>query len=208
LKEEEDIQILEIYKCILKTYKMRKDLKWADVSYYVEKDNGKTKNIEHQSCFTYIRDYKNRNNTKILSITLFDINCEVTMEYRDFYLQYVSDMLGLESEILENGFKFKASHINHKNLLVLSLLRFLFENIGYMSPPLDIVNLFLKPLRDDDCKYTDKLERYCYFYSLIPQNDYWHNGHCWRPKSTVIKSTKDYLECNELYNVNSFFENI
>jgi hypothetical protein len=183
---------------------MREKLKWADVSYSVEKDNGKSRDFEHESCFGYIRDYGSK--SKLLTITLFDINCKVTMEYRDFYLQYITDMLGLESEILENGFKFKASHINHKNLLVLSLLRFLFENIGHMTPALDIVKFFLKPLRDDNCEYTDKLERYCHFYSLIPQDNYWHDGHCWKPKNTAIKSTKDYLECNELYNVNSFFE--
>lgn len=184
---------------------MRTDLKWADVSYIVEKDNGKFKYFNNQSCFTYIRNY-NHKNVKIEFITLTDINCEVTMEYRDFYLQYVSDMLGLESEILENGFKFKASSINHKNLLILSLLRFLFENIAHSYPAIDIVNLFLKPLQNDDCEYSDKLERFCYFYSLIPVNSYWHDGHCWNPKRTTIKSTKDYLECKELWNVNSFFE--
>jgi len=183
---------------------MREHLKWADVSYTVIKEDGKSRSKFHESCFGYIRDYKGR--SKLASIILNDINCAITMEYRDFYLQYISDMLCLESKILENGFKFKASDINHKNLLVLSLLRFLFENMGCLNPHLDVVNLFLKPLRDDECPYTDKLERYCYFYSLIPQDGYWHDSHCWKPKRTAIKSTKDYLECKELWNVNSFFE--
>ena len=58
-------------------------------------------------------------------ITLYNLDCEKTIKYKMFYLQYVSDMYDLNAEITEEYFKFKSQGYKHKNMLVCATIRLL-----------------------------------------------------------------------------------
>ena len=186
---------------------MRKDYKWAEVSYNLVLYDDTMLSYNKIACFTYIRDFKGN---KLNYIELLDISCEKSKNYTILYLNYITDMLKLEDvEIKEDSFKFKAFNNNIKNMFVCSLVRFLFENIGYQIPPLNQEELFFKPLlKTGKCKYRNKLKRFCYFYKELGELKNFHTGHSWKPHLTKIKSTKDFTNYNfSIYNndVNSFF---
>jgi hypothetical protein len=187
---------------------MRQNYSWGNVSYNFKLMNGTVKSFKNSNCFTQLRDYKS--NSEIDTVTIDNIKCKPSKKYIELYLKYISEMLELEKvEITDNSFTFGAFHSSYKNLLVCSLVRFLFENIGAIIPAIPLHDVFFKPLLiDGECKYNDKLERFCYFYKLIPvKDDYFHTGHSWKPYQTKIKSLESFKLFNFTYNtgVNGFF---
>ena len=115
-------------------------------------------------------------------------------------------MLALEDvTITKKSFKFKAYTYKAKNMLVLSLVRILWERFGMMSDKICPNHDFLKSLQNDKCKYKNKLARFCYFYKKIKfKSDYFHNGHIWNPSKTKIRYTKEFTK-TKITDVNNFF---
>lgn len=191
---------------------MIKNYIWGKVSYNLILEDETVLKYPNTACFTYIRDFNNRKNP-IKYINIYNISCEKTKEYTILYLKYIVDMFKItDYEITENSFKFKAYDDNIKNMLIGSLVRFLFENIGYQKPFLDTAKLFLKPLLvDGKCKYRNKFKRFCYFYKQIDPDakiGYWHIGHSWKPSLTKIKTLDDFNSFNfnkDVNGVNNFF---
>lgn len=183
---------------------MRIGLKWGDrspVKYDIIYKN-KTDNFKNESCFSELPD----NCDDIKEIIIYNIKCDITQNYTDFYIKYIIDMYKLEATFENDIFKFKAFNNRYKNMLVCATIRILWENIGNITPSLDTVTYLFKPLKENKCIYRDKLKRFCYFYSKIPSNsNYWYSGHSWDPKKTIIKSTKDFVNTENLNSVNEFF---
>jgi hypothetical protein len=146
--------------------------------------------------------------SKYDTIRIYEFNAKPTSEYTAFYLQYVIDMLGIEGSFNEECFEFKTQGIKIKDATVMTIVRFIWENIGTLS--LDTPNLFFKKLRDEECPHEDKLEKFCYFYKQL--NDqikgYFSEGHSWRPQDCVIKSTKQFIDEKSWKSVNAFFTRI
>jgi len=148
-------------------------------------------------------------------ITLYNYECKTTKEFTDFYINYIIDMLKLENVILKkNIITFKAFPERKKNLLVLTLLRILFEEMREFNNKMNIKNVlnvkFLNNLKNGTCEYTEKLERFCYFYKNLIENpenvQYWSEGHTPKPWLTVIKNYEDFKNTNFInIGVNDFF---
>ncbi len=140
-------------------------------------------------------------------ITLYNLDCEKTIKYKMFYLQYVSDMYDLDAEITEEYFKFKCQCNKYKNMLICATIRLLWENIGTITPAIPMHDIFFEKLQNSESKYENKLERFCDFYSKIdigPNVNYFNDGHSWKPSKTLIKSTLDYKNYKG-FSVNGFF---
>jgi hypothetical protein len=190
---------------------MYKEREWGgtirNTKYDIYYKNGNILNFNEKICFNDLF----HENKLISKITLHNINCESSFKYRDSYLNYITDMLKLEDIVIgENSFTFKAYNCNIKNALVLSLIRFLYETFATIKiTELNLEEKFFEPLLiTGKCKYKNKLKRFCYFYKqILLKQDYFHDGHCWRPWETKIKSTKDWLNTHELTRVNNFFIN-
>ena len=160
--------------------------------------NNIEKLFENQACYS-----KMINNCDF--ITLYDLNCKKTIKYKMFYLKYVSDMFDLNAEITDEYFRFKCQGYKHKNMLVCSVVRFLWEKLGNLSPAIQMHDVFFEKLQNGKSKYRNKLKRFCDFYSKIEVNSsYFHTGHSWKPSETLIKSTLDFKKYNE-HSVNAFF---
>ena len=145
--------------------------------------------------------------TKTDFITLYNLNCEKTIKYKMFYLQYVSDMYDLNAEITEEYFKFKGQGSKYKNMLVCATVRLLWENIGSITPAIPMHDVFFEKLQNGKSKYRNKLKRFCDFYSKIDlgtKSTYFSDGHSWKPNKTSIKSTLDFKNYKGI-SVNEFF---
>ena len=185
---------------------MRIGLNWGSaspVNYDIIYNCGKIEKKVKQNCFSNL-PYDSNN---IKEIIIYDVECDVTKDYMEFYINYVIAMYKLEATFENNNFKFKAFNNRYKNMLICATIRILWENIGYKTPALDTVSYLFKPLKEGKCIYRDKLKRFCYFYSKIPyEGSYWTTGHSWNPKITQIKSTKEFINTEKLNSVNGFFE--
>lgn len=140
-------------------------------------------------------------------ITLYNLDCEKTIKYKMFYLQYVSDMYNLNAEITDKYFKFKCQGGKYKNMLVCATIRLLWENIGSITPSVPMHDVFFEKLQNGKSKYRNKLKRFCDFYSKIDlgaKSNYFSEGHSWKPSKTLIKSTLDFKNYKK-NSVNNFF---
>jgi len=137
-------------------------------------------------------------------ITLYNLDCEKTIKYKIFYLQYISDMYDLNAEITEEYFKFKCQGNRYKNMLICATIRLLWEEFGNISPAIQMHDVFFEKLQNNKSKYENKLERFCDFYSKINTGNYFHDGHSWKPSKTLIKSTLDFKNYKG-DSVNKFF---
>ena len=145
--------------------------------------------------------------TKTDFITLYNLNCEKTIKYKMFYLQYVSDMYDLNAEITEEYFKFKGQGSKYKNMLVCATVRLLWENIGIITPAIPMHDVFFEKLQNGKSKYRNKLKRFCDFYSKIDvgeKDSYFYESHSWKPSKTIIKSTLEFKNYKGI-SVNEFF---
>jgi len=162
--------------------------------------NNKEKLFENTSC------YSSMTSTNSL-ITLYNLDCKKTIKYKMFYLQYVSDMYDLNAEITEQYFKFKSQGNKHKNMLICATIRLLWEQLGCITPTIQMHDVFFEKLQNGKSKYKNKLKRFCDFYSQIKLNEkdnYFHDGHSWKPFETLIKSTLDFKNYKG-NSVNNFF---
>lgn len=189
---------------------MRERLIWGKISYKLLKNKDIIKTFNNVACFSRLSE--NCPINEFTHMLMFDLDCEVTKKYTTDYLKYISEMLELEDvEIVDNTIKFKAYNCNYKNMLVGSVLRFLIEPIlgnNYITNAEQFK--FIENVITSICPYTDKLERFCYFYSKIESDSKYgngHQGHTWGIKDTKIKSTKDWLnsELRKGNPVNNFF---
>lgn len=182
---------------------MREKLKWGVASYDILLKGEVSYSARGTACFSH---FMNRFKDPYDTIRLFDIDCKLTFEFRSFYLQYVIDMFDLkEASFNDEYFEFKSQGILYKDAAVMTVIRFLWENIG--GQDLDTVSLFFRPLRDDELEFEDKLERFCFCYKNIDPNGekYFSEGHSWQPKFTQIKSTEMFKEYKNWKSVNLFF---
>jgi len=181
---------------------MKKDYGWGSsspVTWSFTINNNETIN-KKQSCYSRMVD-------NVIFITLYDLDCEKTIKYKMFYLQYVSDMYDLNAEITEEYFKFKCQGNRYKNMLICATIRLLWENIGSINPAIPMHDVFFEKLQNGKSKYRNKLKRFCNFYSQIDlgeKKNYFHDGHSWKPFQTLIKSTSDFKNYNG-NSVNEFF---
>lgn len=180
---------------------MKKDYGWGSSSpvKWSYTLNGTEKRYDKANCYSSMTD-------KADFITLYDLDCEKTIKYKMFYLQYVSDMYDLNAEITEEYFKFKCQGGRYKNMLVCATIRLLWEELGYKKPAIPLHDVFFEKLQNGKSKYRNKLKRFCDFYSQINVGDYFHEGHSWKPSKTVIKSTLDFKNYKG-DSVNGFFYN-
>jgi len=149
-----------------------------------------------------------RYDKKYTSIQLFNLDCEQTFKYKEFFLQYVLDMFDLEGSFNHEFFEFKTTGVHFKDLVVMTVVRFLWEYVGYAFPERN--EFLFDQLLNGKCKYRNKLKRFCYFHSQIPfkghqVNGYYPTGHSWDVRHTKIKSTADFKNCKALSSVNGFF---
>lgn len=181
---------------------MKKDYGWGASSpvtwsYTI---NNNEKLFEEQSCYSSMI-------SKADFITLYNLDCEKTIKYKMFYLQYVSDMYNLDAEITEEYFKFKSQDNRYKNMLICATIRLLWEQFLNISPNMQMHDLFFEKLQNGQSKYKDKLKRFCDFYSKIDLGEkfnFGHDGHSWKPPKTLIKSTLDFKNYKG-QSVNGFF---
>ena len=181
---------------------MKKDYGWGSsspVTWGYVLNNNETI-LEKQNCYSSMVH-------NVDFITLYNLNCEKTIKYKMFYLQYVSDMYDLNAEITEEYFKFKGQGSKYKNMLVCATVRLLWENLGYISPTIPMHDIFFEKLQNGKSKYRNKLKRFCDFYSKIDvgeKDSYFSEGHSWKPSKTIIKSTLEFKKYNG-GSVNNFF---
>ena len=182
---------------------MRDNYEWGKSRYDLIYKKGAIQEIR-SACFSELRHIKSN---LLEKIKLYDFKCKLSIAYRKWYLKYICDMLQLEEvEITEDYIVFKAYDDTYKNMLILTMFRFLYEQLGYITPIIQTHEVFLEPLKNGECPYTDKLERFCYFYSKIEaRKDYYSTGHSWYPEHTIIKSTEDFLNTKKFTGVNDFF---
>lgn len=188
---------------------MRTDFDWCLYCCYSitnTKTNATILDVKSYQCFSRLPYNFNYINS---SITIKKYSREVSLPYVDFYIQYIVDMLKLEDVIIEkDSLTFKAFKERNKNLLVLTLVRFLFEYIGnehYKGK--NNIQLF-ESLMKGKCKYKNKLKKFCYFYIQLKDlgNTYWHTGHTPDPSKVKIRSYKDFNNTDfRKINVNDFF---
>ena len=107
--------------------------------------NGTEKRYDKASCYSSMTD-------KADFITLYDLDCEKTIKYKMFYLQYVSDMYNLNAEITEEYFKFKCQGGRYKNMLVCATIRLLWEELGYKKPAIPLHDVFFEKLQNGKSK--------------------------------------------------------
>jgi len=111
---------------------MKKDFDWCTCCCYSiinTKTNATILDVPSYHCFSRLP----QNNSIYInsSITIKKYSREISLPYVDFYIQYIVDMLKLEDVIIEkDSLTFKAFKERSKNLLVLTLVRFLFEYMG------------------------------------------------------------------------------
>ena len=181
---------------------MKKDYGWGSdspVTWGYVLNNNETI-LEKQNCYSSMVH-------NVDFITLYNLNCEKTIKYKMFYLQYVSDMYDLNAEITEEYFKFKGQGSKYKNMLVCATVRLLWENLGYISPTIPMHDIFFEKLQNGKSKYRNKLKRFCDFYSKIDvgeKDSYFNESHSWKPSKTIIKSTLEFKKYNG-GSVNNFF---
>ena len=181
---------------------MKKDYGWGSSSpvTWSYTLNGNETLFKDEACYSSMI-------TKTDFITLYNLNCEKTIKYKMFYLQYVSDMYDLNAEITEKYFKFKGQGSKYKNMLVCATVRLLWENIGSITPAIQMHYVFFEKLQNGKSKYRNKLKRFCDFYSKIDvgeKDSYFNEGHSWKPSKTIIKSTLEFKKYNG-GSVNNFF---
>lgn len=185
---------------------MRKEIEWGAASYDILKNDKVLLEQRRAACFSQFMsgNFPQKDYNKI---KIYDLDCEKTKEYKEFYLQYVIDMLNIKASFNEEYFEFKSTGSKYKDAAVMSIVRLIWEKFLNKTPIIDTPTLFFKRLRDDECEYKDKLQRFCYFYSKIPVHStgYNHSAHSWLPGSCAIKSTKDFEECVHWTSVNGFF---
>ena len=134
---------------------MKKDYGWGGSSpvTWSYTLNGNETLFKDEACYSSMI-------TKTDFITLYNLNCEKTIKYKMFYLQYVSDMYDLNAEITDEYFKFKCQGDKYKNMLVCATIRLLWENIGSITPAIKMHDVFFEKLQNGESKYENKLERF------------------------------------------------
>ena len=186
---------------------MRNHLEWGIASYEIL--NGNKVVLDKKGGAACFSDFMSRFNSPYDTIRIYKLDCKPTLEYKNFYLQYVIDMLQIEGSFSEEHFEFKSLGFRIKDAAVMSIVRFIWENIGTNS--IDTPNLFFKRLRDDECPHEDKLERFLYFYkdlSTLAKITYFSDGHSWSPGQTKIRSTQQFVDETNWTSVNGFFTRI
>lgn len=183
---------------------MKKNYGWGSSSpvTWSYTENNKEKLFEKKNCYSSMI-------SKADFITLYNLDCEKTIKYKMFYLQYISDMYNLNAEITDKYFKFKCQGGKYKNMLVCATVRLLWENIGSITPSIPMHDVFFEKLQNGKSKYRNKLKRFCDFYSKIDlgaKSTYFSDGHSWKPNKTLIKSTLDFKNYKG-ESVNKFFYN-
>ena len=155
------------------------------------------------ACF---REFFSFQGQKYNKIRIYNMDCKPTVDYKDFYVNYVIEMFDLQNTNLTNDyFEFQTTGEKHKDLVVMTVVRLLWEYICGNSNINSIESLF-KPLQEGKSRYKDKLKRFCHFYSKIgKEQQYMSEGHCPLPKKVIIKSTEDFKKVKNLKTVNEFF---
>jgi len=181
---------------------MKKDYGWGSSSpvtwsYTI---NNVEKLLEKEDCYRAMIN-------SVDFITLYNLDCEKTIKYKMFYLQYISDMYDLNAEITDEYFKFKCQRNKYKNMLICATIRLLWENLGSVTPAIQMHDVFFEKLQNGKSKYRNKLKRFCDFYSQIKTGNYFSEGHSWNPSKTLIKSTSDFKNYKG-GSVNGFFYNL
>lgn len=152
------------------------------------------------ACFRELFNFSGKYNI----IRIYNIECEQTIDYKDFFINYIIKMFNLKNTNLTNEyFEFKSTGYKYKDLIVMTITRLLWEYICGNSD-INNVEVLFKPLKEGKSKYKNKLKRFCDFYSRIIVN-YKNDGHCPHPHLMIIKSTKDFEEITSLKSVNEFF---
>lgn len=154
-------------------------------------------------CFSrFLRESRRYNIIKI-----YNLSCEQTIDYKEFYLKYITDCFKIESNYDEelDCFTFKSTGVKYKDLIIMTLIRFLWEYICG-NRRIDNSEMFFEKLKSGKSKYRNKLKRFCDFYSKIDvKENYISDGHAPNFKLCVIKSTQDFIKKKKLTGVNVFF---
>lgn len=180
-------------------------LEWGRTSYDIIYKDKVVLSKRLTACYA---DFWSRFSGAYDTVRIYDIDCRPTVEYKNFFLQYVIDMYQIEGSFNDEYFELKTQGNRVKDILVMSTVRLLWETLGGSSK-YDTPNLLFKKLRDDECPHEDKLARFCYFYKAIdPDGKYFSEGHSWPPYRTVIKTTNDYLNHKNFETVNGFFTRV
>jgi hypothetical protein len=182
---------------------MKKRLVWGNASYKIIRNGAIVLDRNNTACFS---EFMGRFNDPYDTIRITDVACEQTQEYHDFFLQFVIDMFDLkEASFGEDYFEFKSLGIKKKDSAVMSVVRMIWEELGNISG-IDTPNRFFKRLMTEESPYEDKLKTFCHFYKEITwESGYFSSGHSWKPNTTKIRSTQEFVDEQNWMNVNSFF---
>lgn len=138
-----------------------------------------------------------------LYIELTNIECTNTIKYHVFYCDYIGKILKLDYTITKDSFKFKDTYNEGFNLLVCTLIRYLWEGMILKNH----IKLF-EGLFNSELKYS--LEEFCNVYKTLSDN-YMDNGHTIGKPSKI--NIKNYEQLNDYFiiqgnsNINKFFYN-
>src|SRR5690606_7198548 len=144
--------------------------------------------IENETCYgdlhSLIEDYDYDNATYI---EILDVECEETIDYWKFYCDYIGKIFKLDYKITDDSFVFKLLDEHKLNLLICTLIRYLWEHSEYgewddnendnnknerVEEHLNFFELLYKD--KDNLEYT--LEEFCLYYSEAGFKNT-HNGH-------------------------------
>tara|TARA_R110000772_G_scaffold54130_1_gene123538 strand:- start:57654 stop:58211 length:558 start_codon:yes stop_codon:yes gene_type:complete len=182
---------------------MRKFGPNCSVSYSFHSKDKVINEIKNNSCFSKIATIQEAYD----SILITNLNCTETIGFKDFYLNYIGEMLGLDYIIIDNGFKFKSLNSKKANLLVCTLVRMLWE--GPQNSLEKYIQLFTE-LRDRNTRIKKKFKRFCFIYSKLETDGYFANGHSIcitnKCKLRTLEDFKKWVRKVETYpSINKFF---
>lgn len=182
------------------------DYMWAQSHYYlIDKKGNKSFKEKHKCMSDFLRNFIDIKD-EYTHIEFVDFTCKKTKDYTEWYLNLIAEALALEDVIIkENSFTFRLLDCKYKNLLVITLIRYLYEQFANKYE-FDTVKCFFKPLKKAEKEYSDKLEAFTIIYKKISiHSNYFHDGHTFNPKNTNVKYTSDFINSKNLKSVNSFF---
>ena len=194
---------------------MRNKLVWADVDYSLEFKDGSVDKFMKESCFGDLFEMCFSDYKRIHKITVYRINYKETYPYRDNYLELLEDAFSIKNmKVMEDSVSFTPDPVRIKTLIVLTFIRFLFEDFGNTFGKIPLHNQFFHKLFKNKSifhikSYNDSLEKICFFYKRIEiKEKYFRNVHGPKPSNVRIKNKKQFDELtNKDKEVNEFFIN-
>lgn len=149
---------------------------------------------EGVSCYSDLYTYLEDDDCEY--IELLDVECEETIKYWKFYCEYIGKIFKLDYKITDDSFIFKLLDENRLNLLVCSLIRYLWE-ISESVDDEERINehlTFFESLYNDKDNLKYNLEEFCLYYKKAGFKDINETHQISSSERIKIKSYNDLIE--------------